>query len=170
MPSLDQADIAQALKKWAAHIAATAGSNPTGPLGLVGLISHGDVLAQRLVSALQEAGCPAQYGAIDITLYRDDLDLRLSRPALRSSYLPFSTDGMHLILIDDVIQSGRTARAALETIFEYGRPDRVELQCLVDRGNRELPIQPDYAAWKLSTEGDVVVNLEELDGKDAVIY
>ena len=169
MPTIDQADMARAIETWAAHIAATAGEQG-GELGLVGLISHGDVLAQRLIRALAAAGCPAQYGAIDITLYRDDLDLRANRPALRSSYLPFSTDGMRLILVDDVIQSGRTARAALETIFEYGRPARVELHCLVDRGGRELPIQPDYAAWRLTSAGDIAVQLQELDGQDAVIY
>lgn len=167
MPTINRADIAEALEKWAAHIAAKA---PSKPLGLVGLISHGDVLAQRLIHALEAKGCQAQYGAIDITLYRDDLDLRANRPALRSSYLPFSTDGMHLILVDDVIQSGRTARAALETIFEYGRPDCVELHCLVDRGRRELPIQPDYAAWRLDAPGDVSVQLQEIDGQDAVTY
>ena len=170
MPTKDRVEICKALESWAAHIAATVGDEHDMPLGLVGLISHGDVLAQRLTRALVAAGCPAQYGAIDITLYRDDLDLRVSRPALRSSYLPFSTDGMRLILIDDVIQSGRTARAALETIFEYGRPGRVELHCLVDRGQRELPIQPDYAAWRIDTAGDVAVHLQELDGEDAVLY
>lgn len=168
MPSIDQAAIADALEAWATHIATTAGQSP---LGLVGIISHGDILAQRLIKALEAKGCQAQYGAIDITLYRDDLDLRANRPALRSSYLPFSTDGMHLILVDDVIQSGRTTRAALETIFEYGRPDRVELHCLVDRGQRELPIQPNYAAWQLTdTQGNVRVHLQELDGEDAVHY
>ena len=168
MPTIDKAALADALEAWAEHIAARAGQSP---LGLVGIISHGDVLAQRLIRALEAKGCKAQYGAIDITLYRDDLDLRANRPALRSSYLPFSTDGMHLILVDDVIQSGRTTRAALETIFEYGRPDRVEMHCLVDRGRRELPIQPDYAAWNLpDAQGDVSVHLRELDGEDCVLY
>lgn len=170
MPTLDQVAIAQALDAWADHVAATIAAEPHAPLGLVGLISHGDVLAQRLIHTLKNKGCAAQYGAIDITLYRDDLDLRTSRPSLRSSYLPYSTDGMHLILVDDVIQSGRTARAALETIFEYGRPERVELHCLVDRGKRELPIQPDYTAFHLDSAGDIVVHLQEIDGEDAVIY
>ena len=168
MPAIDQTAIADALDVWAEHIAAGVGENP---LGLVGIISHGDVLAQRLIKALEAKGCRAQYGAVDITLYRDDLDLRASRPALRSSYLPFSTDGMHLILVDDVVQSGRTTRAALETIFEYGRPARVELHCLVDRGRRELPIQPDYAAFHLSeVQNNVAVHLRELDNEDCVHY
>lgn len=170
MPTLNQEDIAQALDQWAAHIAATSRHTGTHPLGLVGLISHGDILAQRLIRALEGAGIQAQYGAIDITLYRDDLNLRTSRPALRSSHLPFSTDGMHLILIDDVVQSGRTARAALETIFEYGRPARVDLHCLVDRGGRELPIQPNYAVWQLDATGDVSLHLKELDGEDVLSY
>lgn len=167
MPTIDQAAIAEALQSWAAHISSTVGPEP---LGIVGLISHGDVLAQRLVKALGAVGITAQYGAIDITLYRDDIDLRVSRPALRSSYLPFSPDGMRLILVDDVVQSGRTARAALETIFEYGRPARVELHCLADRGRRELPIQPDFAAFHLTAEGDVAVHLQEMDGEDAILY
>ncbi len=169
MPVLNEKDIQEALEKWTDHILAAAAQ--ASSLGLVGLISHGDVLAQRLIRALELKGMHAQYGAIDITLYRDDLDLRAARPALRSSYLPFSTDGMHLILVDDVIQSGRTARAAMETIFEYGRPQRVELHCLVDRGHRELPIQPDYVAFRLeNATGDVNVRLKELDRQDAVHY
>lgn len=167
MPQLTSTDIASALERWADHIAACSGSKPPS---LVGLISHGDVLARRLTSALQKRGVQAQYGAIDITLYRDDLDLRKERPALRSSYLPFSTDDMHLILVDDVLQSGRTARAALETIFEYGRPARVELHCLVDRGRRELPIHADYAAFTLESAEKVYVHLQETDGEDAVLY
>ena len=167
MPQLTSTDIASALEHWADHIAACGESEPPG---LVGLISHGDVLARRLVTALQKRGVQAQYGAIDITLYRDDLDLRKERAALRSSYLPFSTDGMRLILVDDVLQSGRTARAALETLFEYGRPARVELHCLVDRGRRELPIHADYAAFTLESAEKVHVHLLETDGEDAVLY
>lgn len=168
MPTLNERDIQTALDQWAEHIVAGASEDF---LGLVGLISHGDVLARRLIDALEAKGISAQYGAIDITLYRDDIDLRAERPALRSSYLPFSTDGMHLILVDDVIRSGRTARAALETLFEYGRPARVELQCLVDRGHRELPLHPDYVAFRLEdAKGDVRVHLKELDKEDAVLY
>ncbi len=167
MPELTAKDLSTALAHWADAVAARVRDEP---LGLVGLISHGDVLAQRLIKLLTVRGIDAQYGAIDITLYRDDLDLRKERPALRSSYLPYSTDGMHLILVDDVIQSGRTARAALETLFEYGRPARVELHCLVDRGHRELPIQPDYAAFALESSAEVRVHLQETDGEDAVLY
>lgn len=171
MPVINQPDMDKAIEAWAAHLMERQGKG-SGQLAIVGLISHGDVLARRLVRKLEEAGRHALYGAIDITLYRDDLDLRGKRPALRSSYLPFSTDDMELILVDDVIHTGRTIRAAMEAIFEYGRPAKVELQCLVDRGGREVPIQPDYVAWKLSeTAGDdVSVYLRELDGKEYISY
>lgn len=171
MPVIDQAAIQQALDAWAAHILNNAAARE-GRLAVVGLISHGDILARRLAQKLEAKGRPVQYGAIDITLYRDDLDLRASRLALRSSYLPFSTDDMHLILVDDVIHTGRTVRAALEVLFEYGRPARVELQCLVDRGGRELPIQPNYAAFPLPAKqgGDVVVRLEDIDRQENITY
>lgn len=172
MSVISQEELRQALDGWASRLLAQAAQTDGRELAIVGLISHGDVLARRLVQKLEAAGHPARYGAIDITLYRDDLRLTGRRPALRSSYLPFSTDDMVLILVDDVINTGRTARAALEAIFEYGRPARVELQCLVDRGGRELPIQPDYTVFTLDTPGnaDVVVHLQELDGTDDIQY
>ena len=172
MPTINQAEIEQALDAWATHLLNSTVQQATGKLAIVGLISHGDVLARRLVRKLQDAGCEAEYGAIDITLYRDDLDLRGNRPALRSSHLPFSTDDLTLILVDDVLSTGRTARAALEVLWEYGRPARVEMHCLADRGGRQLPIQPDYVAFDLSTvsEGKVEVHLQEIDGKEDISY
>lgn len=172
MSLISQEKLQQALDTWVARLLAQTSEMAGHELAIVGLISHGDVLARRLVQRLEEVGYPARYGAIDITLYRDDLRLSGKRPALRSSHLPFSTDDMVLILVDDVINTGRTARAALEAIFEYGRPARVELQCLVDRGGRELPIQPDYAAFTLHAkdDSDVVVRLRELDGSDEIQY
>ena len=172
MPEIEKGEIDHALEKWAEHIASSHAREET--LGLVGLVSHGDVLAQRLTRILREKGFrKIQCGAIDVTLYRDDIDLRQARLALRSSDLPFSTDGMPLILVDDVVQSGRTARAALDAIFEYGRPERVELHCLVEREGRQLPIHPDYAAFRLTEEGagdTVRVLLTEEDGKDIIEY
>ena len=98
--------------------------------------------------------------------------MKQSKPALRSSYLPFSTDGLYLVLVDDVVQTGRTVRAALNAIFEYGRPAVVQLHCLVDRGGRELPICPDYTALRIDTpaEAKVSVRLQETDGRDEIIY
>ncbi len=168
MPEMiDQHRIAEAVSAWAGAILA---ADDGRPLTVVGLISHGDVLARRLVQVLAAAGHPARYGALDISLYRDDLCQLSHRPALRSSYLPFSTDGMRLILVDDVLQTGRTVRAALNCIFDYGRPAAVELHCLVDRGGRELPIQPHYAAFTLEAPvADVRVHLAEIEGEDAIL-
>lgn len=172
MPTISEKEIEKALDAWTNHLLQTQAATGSDNLAIVGIVSHGDVLARRLVQKLATAGCSAQYGAIDITLYRDDLDLRGNRPALRSSHLPFSTDDLTLILVDDVLSTGRTARAALEVLWEYGRPARVELHCLADRGGRQLPIQPDYVAFDLSTvsEGKVVVHLQEIDGKEDISY
>ena len=168
MPTISKDAIQSALCDWAGRIAA--GTTANEKLAVVGLISHGDVLARRLVSLLQEAGVQALYGALDISLYRDDFDMLSHKPALRASYLPFSTDGMRVILVDDVIDTGRTVRAALNALFEYGRPARVELYALVDRGGRELPIHPDAAAFTTPVEASVKVHLQEIDGKEDITY
>lgn len=168
MPTISQDAIQRALQDWAGRIAA--GTTADEKLAVVGLISHGDILARRLVSMLQEAGVQALYGALDISLYRDDFDMLSHKPALRASYLPFSTDGMRVILVDDVIDTGRTVRAALNALFEYGRPARVELYALVDRGGRELPIHPDAAAFTTPVEAGVKVHLLEIDGKEDITY
>ncbi len=166
MDTINAEHINEAIERWADAILA---SHDGRELAVVGLISHGDALAQRLVRALAARRCEARYGALDISLYRDDLCSLSHRPALRSSYLPFSTDGMRLVLVDDVLNTGRTVRAALNAIFDYGRPAVVELHCLVDRGGRELPIAPNYAAFTLDAPvEDVRVHLMECDGEDAV--
>jgi len=174
MATISQEKIDQALDAWAEHIlkGKTCSKSSQAPLALVGLISRGDILAQRLVARLKKAGCDAHYGAIDISLYRDDFEQKREKLALRTSYLPFSTDGMQLILIDDVVYTGRTIRAALNAIFDYGRPAKVELHCLVQRPGRELPIQPDYCAFDIQEEGaqGVKLQLQELDGQDLLTY
>ncbi len=173
MPSISKEQIERALDAWAAHLLQTTAAAQQGStLAIVGIVSNGDVLAQRLVEKLASAGCHALYGAIDITLHRDDIDLRGKRPALRSSHLPFSTDDLTLVLVDDVLSTGRTARAALDVLWEYGRPERVELHCLTDRGGRQLPIQPDYIAFDLSAEQspEVKVFLTETDGRDEITF
>lgn len=168
MPTISKEAIDEALKQWAERITANI---PAGDkLAVVGLISHGDVLAQRLITLLKESGVEALYGALDISLYRDDFDMLSHKPALRASYLPFSTDGMRIILVDDVIDTGRTVRAALNALFEYGRPAQVELYTLVDRGGRELPIHPDVAAFTTPADANVKVHLQEIDGTDDICY
>ncbi|MBD9276235.1 MAG: bifunctional pyr operon transcriptional regulator/uracil phosphoribosyltransferase PyrR [Akkermansia muciniphila] len=119
---------------------------------------------------VKELGVEAQYGAIDISLYRDDIFKLEARPSLRSSNLPFSTDDMRVVLVDDVLYTGRTVRAALNALFDYGRPARIELACLIDRGGREVPIQPDYTGHVLDHAGaKVIVSMKEADGEDRVI-
>ncbi len=164
---LDEAGISRALDCVAQGIAGRA----TGePLAVVGLVSRGDIIARRLVAKLKDLGVEAEYGAIDISLYRDDIFNQDVRPALRSSDLPFSTDDMRVVLVDDVLYTGRTIRAALNALFDYGRPARIELACLVDRGGREVPIQPDYAGYVVDHSGaKIVVSVKEENGIDQVV-
>ena len=172
MPTIEQPAMNQALDAWAEQLIGYSAQLPPGKLALVGLIRRGDILARRLSEKLRAAGCPALCGALDISLYRDDWSMKSSKPALHSSYLPFSTDDMYLVIIDDVINTGRTIRAALNALFEYGRPAGVRLECLVDRGGRQLPIHPDYTAFTLDSPDveDVVVHLSEEDGTDSISY
>ncbi len=163
---LDQAGIDQSLDAMARAIAS---SRAGEPLALVGLLSKGDIIAYRLADRLRTLGLDVLCGDIDISLYRDDIYTLEAHPSLRSSNLPFSTDGMRLVLVDDVLYTGRTVRAALNAIFDYGRPARVELACLIDRGGREVPIQPDYVGHTLSEpEQKIKVHLCESEGFDAV--
>ena len=161
-------EIETAISAWVERIA----GGETERLAVIGLISHGDLLAQRLVAGLKERGIEALYGAIDISLYRDDVDMRAEKLPLRSSYLPFSTDGLHVVLVDDVLYTGRTIRAALNALFEYGRPARVELQTLADRGGREVPVCADYTCFHIEPEAgkEVRVRLSEVDDEDRIEF
>mgnify|MGYP002624705466 FL=1 len=116
------------------------------PWALIGIRSRGDDLARRMAQSLK----PDELGTLDITLYRDDLSEVSSQPIVRPTEIPFSIDGVNVVLIDDVLMSGRSVRAALQLLMDLGRPKRVWLAVLVDRGRRELPIQPDHVALDLS--------------------
>lgn len=109
-------------------------------------------------------------GRIDITLYRDDLDNLGSIPSVRGSEFPFNIEGSRIILFDDVLFTGRTVRAAIDEIMDYGRPERIELAVLADRGQRELPIAPDYCGMRIATERDdyISVHFSETDGEDGI--
>jgi pyrimidine operon attenuation protein/uracil phosphoribosyltransferase len=141
-------------------------------LALVGIKRRGVPLAERLAARLS-AGRKAkvQVGAIDITLYRDDLQLVAETPIVRGSEINFDINGKTLVLVDDVVFTGRTIRAALSELLDFGRPEVIRLAVLVDRGHRELPIQPDYAAKVIKTERSDLVDifLKETDGRDEIV-
>ena len=141
-------------------------------LVLVGVRTRGVPLARRLARLVAEAGAPLPpVGALDITLYRDDLTTVAPQPVLRGTEIPGSIDGRTVVLVDDVLYTGRTVRAALDEIIDFGRPARIKLAVLVDRGHRELPICPDYVGQTITTTRDesVQVLLQEDDGADRVV-
>ena len=139
---------------------------------LVGVRTRGVPLARRLAARMKEAsGFEPPVGALDITLYRDDLTTVGPQPVLKGTDIPTSIDGRTVVLVDDVLFTGRTVRAALDELIDFGRPARIELAVLVDRGHRELPIHADYAGRTLTTtrEETVQVRLKEEDGDDRVV-
>ena len=147
-------------------------------VALVGIHTRGVPLAQRLRRLIAErSGVEVALGAVDITFHRDDVAVRNgvaplhAQPVVRSTALDFPLAGMTCVLVDDVLYTGRTIRAAIEAIFDFGRPTRVQLACLVDRGHRELPIRPDYVGKNLPTarEERIQVQLVEVDEVDRVL-
>jgi pyrimidine operon attenuation protein / uracil phosphoribosyltransferase len=139
---------------------------------LVGIRTRGVPLARRLAKMIGAAAGEAPVvGALDITLYRDDLTMIAAHPILKGTDIPVSIDGRVVVLVDDVLYTGRTARAALDELIDFGRPSRIELAVLVDRGHRELPIRADYAGKTLTTTRDEIVQvlLTEEDGDDRVL-
>ncbi len=145
---------------------------PTG-LALVGIHTRGAVIARRLHALVGElSGSEVPLGDLDISFYRDDVGGRDpgAQPVVHASHIDFDLDGRTVVLVDDVLFTGRTVRAAIDALFDYGRPDRVQLAVLADRGHRELPIRPDYVGKNLPTarEERVFVRLEETDEVDEV--
>lgn len=167
---LDPAGVKSALEKIADEIVESHASYEK--LLLVGIRTGGVYLAERLQRLLKEkTGQDIQMGVMDITLYRDDPFVGLPRPEVGSTELPNSIEGRKLILVDDVLYTGRTVRSALMELMDYGRPKRVELAVLVDRGHRELPIRPDYVGIKTRTKRrqSVRVFLSEQNASDRVV-
>jgi pyrimidine operon attenuation protein/uracil phosphoribosyltransferase len=167
---LDEAGIARVLRRMAHEIVERHGG--AKEIALVGVRTGGLVLAERLVkllAAVESAVVPL--GAVDITLYRDDVFVGLPRPEVGTTELPFALPGRSIVLVDDVLYTGRTVRAALDALNDYGRPRAVELAVLVDRGHRELPIQADYVGIKVETtrRESVRVMLSELGEPDRVV-
>jgi pyrimidine operon attenuation protein/uracil phosphoribosyltransferase len=139
---------------------------------LVGVRTRGVPLAKRLAKMIAEAeGVTPPVGALDITLYRDDLTTIAAHPVIQGTDIPVSIDGRTVVLVDDVLYTGRTVRAALDELIDFGRPDRIRLAVLVDRGHRELPIRADHVGKTLTTRRDEVVQvrLRESDGDDRVV-
>jgi pyrimidine operon attenuation protein/uracil phosphoribosyltransferase len=166
---LDRDDIRRTLVR-IAHEIVEKNAEP-GDLAIVGIHRRGALLAQRvhrLVEDLLDAEIP--HGDIDISFYRDDVGTRLAQPVVHASHVDFNPDGKTVVIVDDVLYTGRTVRAAIEALFSYGRPARVQLAVLADRGHRELPIRPDYVGKNLPTARTERVNvrLDELDGVDEV--
>jgi pyrimidine operon attenuation protein / uracil phosphoribosyltransferase len=138
---------------------------------LVGIHRRGAFLAQRLHAMLEELlDTHVPLGDLDIGFYRDDVSTRPEAPVLHASHIDFDLTGLTVVIVDDVLFTGRTVRAAIEALFAYGRPERVQLAVLVDRGHRELPIRPDYVGKNLPTSmaEHVHVRVRELDGVDEV--
>ncbi|HUO70324.1 MAG TPA: bifunctional pyr operon transcriptional regulator/uracil phosphoribosyltransferase PyrR [Solirubrobacteraceae bacterium] len=165
---LDRDDMRRTLVRIAHEIVE---KNPDGSIALVGIHRRGAVLSQRLhalTSELLSQGVPL--GFVDISFYRDDLATRPPHPVVHATQLDFPVDGRTIVIVDDVLYTGRTVRSAIDEIFDYGRPARVQLATLIDRGHRELPIRPDYVGKNLPTSQDQRVNVrvEEIDGHDEV--
>jgi pyrimidine operon attenuation protein / uracil phosphoribosyltransferase len=173
---LDEAAIAKSLSRIAHEVVE---ANPElGRVALVGIHTRGVPLAHRLRRLIEEfSGRAPELGTLDITFYRDDVQVRGGeaprhpQPLVRATKLEFPLEGRTVVLVDDVLYTGRTIRAAIDALFDYGRPDRVQLACLADRGHRELPIRPDYVGKNLPTSRNerIQVQLVEVDEVDQVL-
>jgi pyrimidine operon attenuation protein / uracil phosphoribosyltransferase len=168
---LDRDDLRRTLVRIAHEIVEK--NAETDRVAIVGIHTRGAVLANRLHTLVGElTGSEVPLGDLDIAFYRDDVPSRepRSQPEVQASHLNFDLAGRTVVLVDDVLFTGRTVRAAIDALFDYGRPRRVQLAVLADRGHRELPIRPDYVGKNLPTslEERVYVRLEETDGQDEV--
>jgi len=167
---MDATDIARSITRVAHEILER--NKNLDRLSLVGIRTRGVPIAARIVSQLELiAGSKPLAGMLDINLYRDDLSLIADHPVLRKTEIPFDVDGARIVLVDDVLFTGRTIRAALNGLIDLGRPDWIQLAVLVDRGHREVPIRADFVGKNVPTSRaeTVDVRLSEIDGEDQVL-
>jgi len=167
---MDEKDMARALVRLSHEIIEK--NKQTKDLALIGIQRRGIYLAQRMSKLMEEmVKEKVPTGSLDITLYRDDLSRIAYQPIVRDTEIPFSIDDKKIVLVDDVLYTGRTVRAAIDALLDLGRPKKIELAVLVDRGHRELPIRADYVGKNIPTSSKemVEVKVRELDGKDEVL-
>ena len=168
--ALTAAEIDKALTRIAHEIVE---KHPSGELpAVVGIRTCGEFLAARLIAKIREvSGKKTEYGILDINLYRDDLTRVAEQPVVRETVIPFGVDDRVILLVDDVLYTGRTVRCALDALADFGRPRAVELAVLVDRGHRELPIRADYVGKNIPTSQKEIVHvrMKEKGGKDEVV-
>ena len=141
-------------------------------VAIVGIQRRGAAIAQRVAEAARKkTGADVAVGEIDITLYRDDLSTAGIQPVVGETHLDFDVDNKEIVLIDDVLFTGRTVRAALDEIMDFGRPRRIALVVLIDRGHRELPIEAEFAALRIATKRSdfVDLHLQEIDGREEIV-
>jgi pyrimidine operon attenuation protein/uracil phosphoribosyltransferase len=168
-PILDAVEIDRILKRMAYEILEMHKGNN---MALIGIHTRGVFLARRLQENIRTfEGADVLVGEIDITLYRDDWTQMSAQPVVKTTEIPFSVEGKKIILVDDVLYTGRTVRAAMDAIIDFGRPARIELAVLIDRGHRELPIQSTYTGHCVRTEKSETINvlLKECDSEDLVV-
>lgn len=140
-------------------------------LAIIGMQTRGVYMGKRILQAIKkEFDLDIDFGVLDVTFYRDDFRSKLKMPDVKVTEIPFDLYDRDVVLIDDVLYTGRTVRSAMDALMSYGRPRRIQFCCMVDRGHRELPISPDYAGIYVNTHAneEVRVKVEELDGEDAV--
>src|SRR6266542_6754921 len=167
---LDQGEIRRALTRIAHEILER--NKGAGRLALVGIAARGDDLARRLAAEIKRIeGVDVPVGALDITFYRDDIGMRAAAPEVHETRIAFDITDTTVVLVDDVLFTGRTIRSAFAALVDFGRPQAIQLAVLVDRGHRELPIRADYVGKNVPTRKDeeVQVRLAETDGEDAVV-
>lgn len=167
---LNEADIENTINRMVYEMIERIGQRKN--VAIVGIRTRGVFIAERIVKKIKEIEhVDVAHGTIDIALYRDDFFKGLSSPEVGPSNLSFNPDNYHIVLVDDVLYTGRTVRAAIDAVMDYGRPASIMYAALIDRGHRELPIQPDFVGKVVQTkkEDAVAVFLKEVDGEDKVV-